>query len=113
MTKLKRLMHGALASEKRLIALCYALFFAASVLLCLASFAEDAFQRAVGNVVPAQLDVNGFALTDMQQEQPGVFTSTSPDPRMVLEPSPAYVRTVTVDCTFSKDPGEFCIFYKT
>ena len=60
MTKLKRLMHGALASEKRLIALCYALFFAASVLVCLASFAEDAFQRAVGNVVPAQLDVNGF-----------------------------------------------------
>ena len=59
MTKLKRLMHGALASEKRLIALCYALFFAASVLVCLASFAEDAFQRAVGNVVPAQLDVNG------------------------------------------------------
>ena len=113
MTKLKRLTHGALASEKRLIALCYALFFAASVLVCLASFAEDAFQRAVGNVVPAQLDVNGFALTDMQQEQPGVFTSTSPDPRMVLEPSPAYVRTVTVDCTFSKDPGEFCIFYKT
>ena len=46
---------------------------------------EDAFQRAVGNVVPAQLEVNGFALTDMQQEQPGVFTSTSPDPRMVLE----------------------------
>ena len=85
MTKLKKLMHGALASEKRLIALCYALFFAASVLVCLASFAEDAFQRAVGNVVPAQLDVNGFALTDMQQEQPGVFTSTSPDPRMVLE----------------------------
>ena len=113
MTKLKKLMHGALASEKRLIALCYALFFSASVLVCLASFAEDAFQRAVGNVVPAQLDVNGFALTDMQQEQPGVFTSTSPDPRMVLEPSPAYVRTVTVDCTFSKDPGEFCIFYKT
>lgn len=113
MTKLKKLMHGALASEKRLIALCYALFFAASVLVCLASFAEDAFQRAVGNVEPAQLDVNGFALTDMQQEQPGVFTSTSPDPRMVLEPSPAYVRTVTVDCTFSKDPGEFCIFYKT
>lgn len=27
MTKLKKLMHGALASEKRLIALCYALFF--------------------------------------------------------------------------------------
>ena len=48
MTKLKRLMHGALASEKRLIALCYALFFAASVLVCLASFAEDAFQRAGG-----------------------------------------------------------------
>ena len=35
MTKLKRLMHSALASEKRLIALCYVLFFAASVLVCL------------------------------------------------------------------------------
>ena len=112
MTKLKRLMHSALASEKRLIALCYVLFFAASVLVCLAGFAEDAFQRAMGNVVPAQLDVNSFSLIDTRQTQPGTFTSTSPDPRMVLEPSPAYVRTVTVDCTFSKDPGEFCIFYK-
>ena len=113
MTGLRKLAHSALASEKRLIALCYVLFFAVSVLVCLASFAEDAFQRAIGNVVPAQLDVNSFSLIDTQQTQPDTFISTSPDPRMVLEPSPAYVRTVTVDCTFSKDPGEFCIFYKT
>ena len=113
MTKLKRLGRSILASDKRLIALCYALFFAASILVCVANFAEDAFQRAVGNVVPAQLDPNDFTLIDTQQTQPGTFTSTSPDPRMVLEPSPAYVRTVTVECTFSKDPGEFCIFYKT
>ena len=76
MTKLKRLMHSALASEKRLIALCYVLFFAASVLVCLAGFAEDAFQRAMGNVVPAQLDVNSFSLIDTRQTQPGTFTST-------------------------------------
>lgn len=113
MTGLRKLAHSALASEKRLIALCYVLFFAVSVLVCLASFAEDAFQRAIGNVVPAQLDVNSFSLIDTQQTQPDTFISTSPDPRMVLEPSPAYVRTVTVDCTFSKDPGEFCIFHKT
>ena len=102
MTGLRKLAHSALASEKRLIALCYVLFFAVSVLVCLASFAEDAFQRAIGNVVPAQLDVNSFSLIDTQQTQPDTFISTSPDPRMVLEPSPAYVRTVTVDCTFSK-----------
>ena len=47
MTGLRKLAHSALASEKRLIALCYVLFFAVSVLVCLASFAEDAFMCAL------------------------------------------------------------------
>ena len=78
----------------------------------LASFAEDAFQRAMGNVVPAQLDVNSFSLIDASADAAGHLHLHLAGPRMVLEPSPAYVRTVTVDCTFSKDPGEFCIFIK-
>lgn len=113
MTGLRKLAHSALASEKRLIALCYVLFFAVSVLVCLASFAEDAFQRAIGNVVPAQLDVNSFSLIDTQQTQPGHLHLHLAGPP---HGAGAFAR-LCAHCDgglhLQQDPGEFCIFYKT
>lgn len=101
-------------SGKRLLALCYAVFFAASILMCLYGFAEDRVQRALGNVRQTEVPAADFSLIELTENQDGTYTSQSPDPRMVLEDTPAYVRSVTVRAEFlNMDPGEFCLFYKS
>lgn len=102
-----------LRSDRRLIAFCYAAFFAVSVLACLYGFAEDRVQRALGNVQVSTLSPADFALTDLAANEDGTYTSQSPDPRMTLADPPAYVRSVTVTAQFlNMDPGEFCLFYQ-
>ena len=122
MKRLKALWGRIRKDDKRLVALCYAVFLAGSVLASLYGFAEDAYQRARGNVVQAEIpgaQEDVFALTDLVQEGE-LYTSTSVDPRMeldlaVVSPAgvPAYVRRVTVKVTFlNMDPGELSVFYK-
>lgn len=116
MNRIKKL-GGALARlpgrDKRLVALCYLLFFGLSVLASLYSFAEDRVQRALGNVTTAGISAADFDWTDLERGADGALLTTSADPRMVLRDSPAYVRGVRIEAVFrNKDPGEFCIFYK-
>lgn len=97
---------------RRLVALCYAVFFAASVLVCLYGFAEDSVQRMRGNVREQEVALRDFTLTDLAENADGSLTSESPDPRMVLNNVPEYVRSLTVRAEFiNMDPGEFCLFY--
>ncbi len=100
------------SSDRRLIAFCYAAFFAASLLYSLYGFGEDRVQRALGGVEQQEVRTEDFALTDLAEGEDGVLVSQSPDPRMVLRQVPEYVRSVTVDVEFvNMDPGEFCVFY--
>ncbi|MBC5580643.1 hypothetical protein H8S23_03905 [Anaerofilum sp. BX8] len=99
--------------DKQLVALCYAAFFAVSLLVSLYSFAEDRVQRALGNVTETEISAADFEWTDLEQSPGGALVTTSADPRMVLRDPPVYVRGVRVEALFrKKDPGEFCIFYK-
>jgi len=120
--RVKAFWNSIWKNDRRLVALCYAVFLAGSILASLYGFAEDAYQRARGNV--AQTEISGaqedvFALTDLEQEG-DLYTSTSVDPRMELDLAavsptgvPAYVRRVTVRVTFlNMDPGELSVFYK-
>ena len=122
MKRVKAFWNSIWKNDRRLVALCYAVFLAGSILASLYGFAEDAYQRARGNV--AQTEISGaqediFALTDLEQEG-DLYTSTSVDPRMELDLAavsptgvPAYVRRVTVRVTFlNMDPGELSVFYK-
>ena len=122
MKRVKAFWNSIWKNDRRLVALCYAVFLAGSILASLYGFAEDAYQRARGNV--AQTEISGaqediFALTDLEQEG-DLYTSTSVDPRMELDLAavsptgvPAYVRRVTVRVTFLyMDPGELSVFYK-
>lgn len=122
MKHLKDFWDGVWKNDKRLVALCYAVFLAGSVLVSVYGFVEDAYQRARGNVVQTEIpgaQENVFALTDLIQEGE-LYTSTSVDPRMELNLSavspagvPAYVRRVAIKVSFlNKDPGELSVFYK-
>ena len=115
MKRVKAFWNSIWKNDRRLVALCYAVFLAGSILASLYGFAEDAYQRTRGNV--AQTEISGaqediFALTDLEQEG-DLYTSTSVDPRMELDLAavsptgvPAYVRRVTVRVTFlNMDPG--------
>lgn len=113
MKRLRGAVGALLENDRRLLAFCYAVFFAASVLACLYGFAEDRVQRALGNVQVSVLHPEDFAFTDLVQEADGTYVSQSPDPRMTLADVPAYVRSVTVTAEFlNMDPGEFCLFYQ-
>lgn len=87
MKRVKAFWNSIWKNDRRLVALCYAVFLAGSILASLYGFAEDAYQRARGNV--AQTEISGaqediFALTDLEQEG-DLYTSTSVDPRMELD----------------------------
>ncbi len=129
MKKWKGFFGSVRRSGWRLIALCYAVFLAASVLTALYGAAEDAVRRARGDVT--QTDIPGssevFALTDLEcavdagsDGQSAVYTSLSIDPRMELDlmsvsPTgvPAYIRRVTMRVEYlNMEPGELCVFYK-
>lgn len=100
------------ADARRLLVFCYAAFFALSLLAALYSFAEDRVQRALGNVTTQQVTAADFDWTDLTAEGSELVTA-SPDPRMILRSTPAYVRGVQIRVTFeNREPGEFCIFYK-
>lgn len=112
MKKLAKALSALIGDSRRLIAACYALFFAGSVLAAVLGWAEDGVQRLLGNVAEAQVTVEDFDLVDIEREG-DICRSTSYDPRMTLRDAPAYVRTVTVRAEFTGvDPGEFCVFYK-
>ena len=53
--------------DKQLVALCYAAFFAVSLLVSLYSFAEDRVQRALGNVTETEISAADFEWTDLEQ----------------------------------------------
>lgn len=122
MKRLCALWRWVRARDQRLIALCYAVFFAGSVLWALFGFAEDACRRAGGSVQQAELAGEAelrFGLTDLVRED-GLYVSTSVDPRIELpldavsaDGASAYVRRVTLYAEFlNMEPGELTLFYK-
>lgn len=122
MNRLKTVWRGLLGNDKRLVAACYAVFLAASILYSLYGFVEDAYQRMRGTVTETVISgaqEDAFTLTDLEQDG-DLYTSTSVDPRMELNlaaVSPtrdyAYVRRVTIRVTYlNMDPGELSAFYK-
>lgn len=112
MKKLLQALSALIGDSRRLIAVCYALFFVCSVLAAVLGWAEDGVQRLLGNVAEVQVTVEDFDLVDIEREG-DVCRSTSYDPRMTLRDVPRYVRSVTVRAAFTGvDPGEFCVFYK-
>ena len=89
MKKLAKALSALIGDSRRLIAACYALFFAGSVLAAVLGWAEDGVQRLLGNVAEAQVTVEDFDLVDIEREG-DVCRSTSYDPRMTLRDAPAY-----------------------
>ena len=57
MKRVKAFWNSIWKNDRRLVALCYAVFLAGSILASLYGFAEDAYQRARGNV--AQTEISG------------------------------------------------------
>lgn len=109
---MKRLQ-AILRHDKKLIALCYAAFFLVSVLVCVYGWAEDGVRRALGQVTQQTLAVEDFTLTDLEVREDGTLFARTADPRMTLNETPDYVRTIRVKAEFiNMDPGEFCVFYK-
>ncbi len=115
-------VRGARESGRRLVALCYAVFFAGSLLFALYSAAEDGVRRLAGDVQRIELDgarTDAFELLNLEQDG-ARYRSTSIDPRMELDLSlvspgseAIYVRSVTIYFGgMNKDPGEVCVFFK-
>lgn len=113
MKKLRQWGASLFRNDKRLLAFCYAVFLAGSLLWPLFGYVEDRVQRARGNVTPMEVSMSDFELTDLEQTGPDSYVSISVDPRMVMKDPPKTVRTVTVRFNFTNmEPGEFCLFYK-
>lgn len=111
--KCKRILKAILASDRRLVALCYIVFFLFSVLFSVGLWAQEQMVRASGLLPQQTLEFSDFELSDLSQDGK-VLTSQSVDPRMVMKNPPQYVYQVTVYGEFiGQDPGEFCVFYKT
>ena len=114
MRKLVSLLRGILKEDRRLLAACYLGFFLISLLCALYGFAEDRYQRAVGNVVTIEIRPEDFDWIDFERQPDGSYLTLSPDPRMLLRETPEYIRSVRIEAKFlNMDPGEFCVFYKS
>ena len=113
MKKLRQWITALFLNDRKLLAFCYAVFLAGSLVLPLLGYAEDRVQRAMGNLEPMEVSMSDFELADLEQTGPDSYVSISVDPRMVMKDSPKTVRTVTVKFDFTNmEPGEFCLFYK-
>ena len=51
MKRVKAFWNSIWKNDRRLVALCYAVFLAGSILASLYGFAEDAYQRARGHII--------------------------------------------------------------
>lgn len=123
MKRVKAFWNSIWKNDRRLVALCYAVFLAGSILASLYGFAEDAYQRARGNV--AQTEISGRAGRHICSDGPGTGgrfihlhqcgPAHGAGPcRRIAHGVPAYVRRVTVRVTFlNMDPGELSVFYKS
>lgn len=124
MRRLRDDLRAARTDGKRLIALCYAVFLLASLLIVLYGAAEDAVRRWRGDVRCIEIAgdrTDAFRLWDLEQDGTW-YTSLSVDPRMDLDLSlvapegdikGVYVRRVTLYYEdLNMDPGEVCVFYK-
>lgn len=122
MKRLRSFLNAVRGSGRRLIALCYAVFLAGSLLAVLFGIAEDGVRRLTGDVRTVEIPggrADAFSLRDLEQD--GMwYTALSVDPRMDLDLSlvspdgaPVYVRRVTLYIEdLNMDPGEVCVFYK-
>ena len=122
MKRLWKFLRTVRGSGKRLVALCYAAFLAASLLAILFGVAEDGVRRLMGDVQTIEISgdrTDAFSLHDLEQD--GMwYTALSVDPRMELDLSlvspdgaPVYIRRVTLYIEdLNMDPGEVCVFYK-
>ena len=110
---LEKLRALRLWRPRRLLALCYAVFLAASLLFCAGSLLADRLLRLTGQMTERQLQVEDFALLEMEPAAAaGVWVSTTGDPRMTLEDCPAWVGAVDVQIRYlNTEPGEFTLFY--
>ena len=122
MKRLWNFLRTVRGSSKRLIALCYAVFLAGSLLVVLFGIAEDGVRRLTGDVrtieIPGE-STDAFLLHDLEQD--GMqYTALSVDPRMELdlsrispEGAAVYIRRITLYIeNLNMDPGEVCVFYK-
>ena len=113
MKKLKQWGAALFQNDRKLLAFCYAVFLAGSLILPLLGYTEDRIQRALGNLEPIEVSMSDFEWTDLEQTGPDSYVSISVDPRMVMKDPPKTVRTVKVKFHFTNmEPGEFCLFYK-
>lgn len=122
MRRLRDDLRAARTDGKRLIALCYAVFLLASLLIVLYGAAEDAVRRWRGDVQRIEFDgarTDVFTLLNLEQDG-ARYVSTSIDPRMDMDltlvtpgTQSVYVRSVAIYFRdMNMDPGEICVFFK-
>lgn len=122
MKRLGELLASVRTNGKRLIALCYAVFLACTLLCVLLAVAEDGVRRMTGDVRTIEISgdlEDAFQLKDLEREGTH-YTALSVDPQMELDlslvspdGSAVYVRSITLYIEdLNMDPGEVCAFYK-
>ena len=82
MKKLKQWGAALFQNDRKLLAFCYAVFLAGSLILPLLGYTEDRIQRALGNLEPIEVSMSDFEWTDLEQTGPDSYVSISVDPRM-------------------------------
>lgn len=100
-------------NNKKLVALCYAGFLLASLLLAVVQLGMDAFWRSTGKMETLTLTADAFETLNLEQQPDGSLVTTTDDPRMMLQNCPERVSRVEAQVKFiNLDPGEFTLFYK-
>ena len=97
-------------NNKKLVALCYAGFLLASLLLAVVQLGMDAFWRSTGKMGTLTLTADAFETLNLEQQPDGSLVTTTDDPRMMLQNCPERVSRVEVQVKFiNLDPGEFTL----
>lgn len=88
---------------------CWAFFLGAQLLLGL----RDEWYYRRGRLQDRELTLADFALTGAEPTGPLSLVTATEDAQMLYAPAGQEIRSLTVRCTFSADPGEVVLFYRT